>query len=129
MSINWALLLFYAWFALLGAILVWLAAILSIHFFVPKAMLRTYFRKPYFSPAEIELFTGFPFAYIRTAMFMRLAGWPESGKRRGLTAAHELAPRWFQRISRVYIRMLLLLGGLVIALLIISFITFELLGA
>lgn len=108
----------YAWFALLAAAMVCMAIAFILHFFVPKEMLRTYFREPYFSPAEIEFFTGFPFAYMRTAMFMRLAGWPSSGSKRGLTEAYKLAPAWFQILSRVFIRiyltiviLLFVLGG------------------
>ena len=82
--------------------------ILAIHFFVPKIMRQTYFKEPYFSPFEVELFTGFPYAYMRTAMMMRLAGWPDCGKKRGIPAnAHEVAPVWFQVVSRVFIRIFL----------------------
>lgn len=42
-------------------------------------------------------------------MFMRLAGWPSSGKKRGLTEAYKLAPLWFQRMSRIFIWTFLLL--------------------
>src|SRR5690625_1809112 len=51
---------------------------LAVHPFVPKAMLETYFKPPYFSRGEVVAFTGFPLGYIRTAMFMRLAGFPRS---------------------------------------------------
>ena len=95
-------------FVLFLANMMCLFFILAIHFFVPKIMQRTYFKEPYFSPTEVELFTGFPLAYMRTAMMMRLAGWPESGKKRGIPAnAHEVAPFWFQVVSRVFIRILL----------------------
>lgn len=78
-----------------------LVCIFFMHMLVPKTLLHTYFREPYFSPAEIEFFTGFPFGYIRTVMFMRLAGFPQSGKKRGLTEAYKLTPRWFQLASKI----------------------------
>lgn len=129
MSINFSLILFYAWFALISGIMAWLSAILAIHFAVPRAMLDTYFREPYFSPFEVEFFTGFPFAYMRTVMFMRLAGWPESGRKRGLTEVYKLAPPWFQLLSRVCIRILIILCSLLMLLLIISFVKFDLMDS
>lgn len=77
------------------------ACIFVMHIFVPKRLLQTFFKEPYFSLAEIELFTGFPFGYIRTVMFMRLAGFPKSGKKRGLTEAYKFAPPWFRTASKV----------------------------
>src|SRR5690554_2622396 len=92
-------------FSLFIAIFCCLIFILLIHFFVPKIMIKTYFKEPYFSPLEIKLFTGPPYAYMRTGMMMRLAGWPDCGKKRGIPAtAHEVCPVWFQVLSRVFIR-------------------------
>lgn len=78
-----------------------LACIFVMHVLVPKRLLQAYFKEPYFSPAEIEFFTGFPFGYMRTVMFMRLAGFPKSGKKRGLTEAYKLTPLWFQTASKI----------------------------
>lgn len=118
----------YLWATLLLALMAWLMVIFILHFFVPKAMLKTYFKEPHFSPAEIEFFTGFPFAYIRTVMFMRLAGWPESGEKRGLTEAYKLAPSWFRVISRILIRFLFVgsaLLGILGIFLFVGFYYFE----
>lgn len=49
-------------------------------------------------------------------MFMRLAGWPQSGKRRGLTEAYKLAPRWFQVVSKILIQFFLVGFTLLIVL-------------
>lgn len=81
---------------------------LAVHPFVPKAMLETYFKPPYFSRGEVVAFTGFPLGYIRTAMFMRLAGFPPSGKKRGLTEAYLLAPNWFRVFSRIFLTVFLI---------------------
>src|SRR5690625_7090504 len=66
---------------------------LAVHPFVPKAMLETYFKPPYFSRGEVVAFTGFPLGYIRTAMFIRLSSFSPSGKIRCLTEAYLLAPK------------------------------------
>lgn len=98
------------WYLLLMIVLiVYLAILFIVHFFVPKALLRAYFREPYFSAAEIVYFTGPPYAYIRTAMFMRLAGWPSSGRKRGITGIDEIVPPWFRLISKFMIYALLCL--------------------
>src|SRR5690554_4525653 len=98
-----------AFFILLLTSMACLVFIFIIHFFVPKVMIKTYFKEPYFSPLEIKLFTGPPYAYIRTAMMMRLAGWPDCGKKRGIPAtAHEVCPVWFQVLSRIFIRLFLI---------------------
>lgn len=118
----------YLWAALLVALIVWLVVMFVMHFFVPKRMLETYFKEPYFSRSEIAVFSALPFNYFRGIMFMRLAGWPESGKKRGLTEAHKLAPGWFRVASRILIKFfvvifaaLLILG----AFLIVAFLYFE----
>lgn len=102
--------------------------VFAVHFFVPKNMLSTYFKEPYFSPAEIEFFTGFPFAYMRTVMFMRLVGWPNSGQKRGLTDASRLAPHWFRRVSKVVIWMLLITFPLMMVLIVLQSIVYWILG-
>jgi len=80
-------------FILLIANIANLFFIFIIHFFVPKVMIETYFKEPYFSLLEIKLFTGLPYAYMRTGMMMRLAGWPDCGKNRGIpVTAHEVSP-------------------------------------
>lgn len=90
-------------------IILWVATMLCLvltfimHALVLKSLLHTYFKEPYFSPAEIGFFTGFPFGYIRTVMFMRLVAFPNSGKKRGLTSAYTLAPSWFRVISKVIV--------------------------
>lgn len=97
----------YLWAALLVALMGWLVVMFVMHFFVPKKMIETYFKEPYFSRSEIAVFSAFPFNYFRDVMFMRLAGWPESGKKRGLVDAHKLAPSWFKTVSKILIRFLM----------------------
>jgi len=103
----------YLFFILLLTSMACLVFIFIIHFFVPKVMIKTYFKEPYFSLLEIKLFTGPPYAYMRTAMMMRLAGWPDCGKNRGIpVTAHEVCPVWFQVLSRVFIRIFLTIVAL-----------------
>lgn len=98
-----------------------------MHFFVPKAMLQTYFKPPYFSSTEVEIFTGFPLGYMRTVMFMRLAGWPNSGKKRGLTEAYKLAPPWFRRASKIIVTTFVLVSTPMFVLGIFLYLSFCLL--
>jgi hypothetical protein len=119
MSLEALLIWFCIWIFLLGVGMVALIVVFCVHFFVPKQLLKAYFKPPYFSPTEIEFFTGFPFAYMRTIMFMRLAGFPKSGKRRGVGGADKMAPRWFLITSKIIISVLLgscipmfILGGI-----------------
>src|SRR5690554_2480216 len=107
----------YLFFILLLTSMACLVFIFIIHFFVPKVMIKTYFKEPYFSLLEIKLFTGPPYAYMRTAMMMRLAGWPDCGKKRGIPAtAHEICPVWFQVLSRIFIRLFLIVYILMLIL-------------
>ena len=74
--------------------------IFIMHILMPKNVLKTYFKEPYFSITEITMFTGFPFGYMRTAMFNRVLGFPSSGKKRGLENAYKLAPVWYCKASK-----------------------------
>lgn len=109
----------FYWFvlSLFIAIFCCLIFIFIFHFFVPKVMTETYFKEPYFSAFEIELFTGPPYAYMRSAMMMRLAAWPDCGKKRGIPAtAHEVCPVWFQVVSKIFILFVLTVLALLIIL-------------
>ena len=74
--------------------------IIIIHFLIPKRVLKTYFKEPYFKLAEITAFSGFPFGYIRTLMFMRLLGFPSSGKKRGLENVYKTTSVWLCNLSK-----------------------------
>jgi len=77
-----------------------LLLIFMMHFLMPRKVLETYFKEPHFSSTEITMFTGFPFGYMRTAMFMRALSFPDSGKRRGVEDAYKLAPVWYCKASK-----------------------------
>src|SRR5690554_1536518 len=118
-----------AFFILLLTSMACLIFIFIIHFFVPKVMIKTYFKEPYFSPLEIKFFTGPLYAYMRTAMLMRLAGWPDCGKNRGIpVTAHEVSPVWFQILSRVFVRTLLTVAILLVSFGIILAFAFTMFG-
>jgi len=70
-------------FVLLVGLMLSLVFIVVMHVLMPKNVLKTYFKEPYFRPGEIAMFTGFPFGYMRTAMFNRVLGFPSSGKKEG----------------------------------------------
>ncbi|VAX03506.1 hypothetical protein MNBD_GAMMA19-1683 [hydrothermal vent metagenome] len=80
-----------------------------MHFLMPRNVLKTYFKEPYFRPGEIAMLTGFPFGYIRTSMLMGILGFPASGKKRGLENAYKLAPVWYCTLSK-YITVFFVIG-------------------
>jgi hypothetical protein len=91
-------------------IIVLLIAILVMHFLLPKEILKKYFKPPYFREFECQFFSGIPYAPIRTVMFMRVIGFPNSGNVRGLTEVFLMAPHWFRLTSRFVILGLYLTG-------------------
>ncbi len=92
--------LLWIFFTTLLGLMVHLLIIFIMHVLMPRKVLRTYFKEPHFSLTEITMFTGFPFGYMRTAMFMRALGFPASGKRRGVEDAYKLAPMWYCKASK-----------------------------
>jgi hypothetical protein len=106
---------------MLGLVLVFI-----MHILMPKNVLKTYFKEPYFSVTEITLFTGIPFGYMRTTMFMRALAFPASGKRRGVENAYKLAPVWYCKVSKYFIIIFVPLAALLLLLVTIGFIRYEL---
>lgn len=92
-----------------------------LHFLLPKPILNTYFKSPYFSPAEVNTFTGFPLAYMRTFMFLRILAFPASGKKRGLTEVHKKAPRWMCRLAKWVLVLFVSTNSLLLLLLLFFF--------
>lgn len=103
-----------------------LVFILIMHVLMPKSVLKAYFKEPHFSLTEITMFTGFPFGYMRTAMFNRVLGFPASGKKRGLENAYKLAPIWYCKASKYLIIFIVPNFALVVLLSVIFFIRYEL---
>ena len=85
-----------------------------LHFLMPRNILKIYFKEPYFSSTEIIFSTGLPYCFMRTVMFLRLLGFPSSGKFGGIEKAHEMAPVWFCKIAKFSIFFVLASGGSVI---------------
>ncbi len=92
---------------------------------MPKIVLETYFKEPYFGPGEIEMFTGFPFGYMRTTMFMRALAFPASGEKRGVEEAYKIAPVWYCKASKCFLIFFIPLIVLMVLLSVIIFIRFE----
>ncbi len=74
-----------------------------MHPLMPKPVLEKYFKPPYFKAGECEIFTGIPYGFMRTLMFMRVLGFPGSGKKRGLSEAYKSAPHWYVILSRIIV--------------------------
>ena len=72
-----------------------------LHFIMPKALLEKYFQPPHFGEFERHLFTGIPYAPMRTIMFIWVIVYPRVGKKRKLTEMHKDAPRWFRIAANV----------------------------
>ena len=111
--------------ALLFSGMLGLILIFIMHILMPKKVLETYFKEPHFSITEITMFTGIPFGYMRTAMFMRALAFPASGKRRGVENAYKLAPVWYCKVSKYFIIIYVPLMALMVLLGLIVFIRFE----
>ena len=93
--------------------------IFIMHFLMPRNVLETYFKEPYFKSSEMAAFSGVPFGYVRTLMFMRILGFPSSGKKRGVENAHEIAPLWFCWFSKYTVISFLLSFSLFLLILVI----------
>ena len=93
--------------------------IIVMHFLMPKTVLDNYFKPPYFKLGECNLFTGFPYAPMRTIMLMRVLGFPHSGEKRGLTEAYKLVPPWYQFASKLVISSIFIIAVLLIIILLI----------
>ena len=103
-----------------------LVFVFIMHILMPKKVLETYFKEPHFSITEITMFTGIPFGYMRTTMFMRALAFPSSGKKRGVENAYKLAPVWYCKISKYFIIFIIPLAVLLMLLTVIGFIRYEL---
>ncbi|MCF6324154.1 MAG: hypothetical protein L3J89_07520 [Gammaproteobacteria bacterium] len=111
--------------ATLFCLMLSLVFILIMHILMPKKVLKAYFKEPYFNAGEIAMFTGFPFGYMRTAMFSRVLGFPASGKKRGLENAYQLAPVWYCKISKYFLYFFVPNLALLVISVVIVFIHFE----
>ncbi len=103
-----------------------LVFIFIMHILMPKKVLKTYFKEPYFRPGEIAMFTGIPFGYMRTSMFMRILGFPASGKKRGVENAYKLAPVWYCKLSKYFLIFFIPNFALLMVVGVIVFIRYEL---
>ncbi|EGQ8019146.1 hypothetical protein KIN38_06155 [Vibrio sp. B511a] len=93
-----------------GVIIIFLQTIFIgvMHFLMPKEVVGNYFKKPYFNEFELSLFTGWPYAFFRTLMFVRLIVQPSSGEKRKLPNISREVPKWYRYLS------ILLLGIIIV---------------
>ncbi len=68
---------------LLLGLMLSLVLIIVMHILMPKNVLKPYFKEPYFGLGGIAMFTGFPFGYMRTIIFIMVLDFPAKGKNRG----------------------------------------------
>ncbi|HHF3255082.1 TPA: hypothetical protein ACPJ2K_002300 [Vibrio alginolyticus] len=100
--------LFYT--LMMGVFVIFLQTIFIgvMHFLMPKEIVGNYFKKPYFNEFELSLFTGWPYAFFRTLMFVRLIVQPSSGEKRKLPNISREVPEWYRYLS------ILLLGIIIV---------------
>ncbi|ARP01536.1 hypothetical protein K08M3_47240 [Vibrio alginolyticus] len=93
-----------------GVIIIFLQTIFIgvMHFLMPKEIVGNYFKKPYFNEFELSLFTGWPYAFFRALMFVRLIVQPSSGEKRKLPNISREVPKWYRYLS------ILLLGIIIV---------------
>jgi len=102
-----------------------LVFILIMHILMPRKVLKAYFKEPYFNSGEIAMFTGFPFGYIRTSMFMGILAFPAKGKKRGVENAYKLAPVWYCKVSRYFLYFFVPNLVLLLLVIVVVYIHFE----
>lgn len=91
------------------------ALILTMHFLMPKDVLIKYFKPPHFKTGECQLFSGIPYAPMRTIIFMTVFAFPKKGAKRKLTKAHMLVPGWYKIASKlILIALVLTIAGILI---------------
>ncbi|GAK15541.1 LOW QUALITY PROTEIN: hypothetical protein JCM19053_843 [Vibrio sp. JCM 19053] len=93
-----------------GVIIIFLQTIFIgvMHFLMPKEIVGNYFKKTIFNEFELSLFTGWPYAFFRTLMFVRLIVQPSSGEKRKLPNISREVPKWYRYLS------ILLLGIIIV---------------
>lgn len=90
--------------------------VLIMHFLTPRTILDKYFKPPHFGEFERAMFTGIPYAPLRTYMFMSAIAYPHLGKKRRLTEVYRDTPQWFRIASKVFMVLLfVILGGIFIS--------------
>ena len=96
--------------------LIWLwfsfSLVIIIYFLISKRFLESYFTQLYFSSGEVTALSGFSLCLMRTVMFMRLLGFPLSGKKRRLESAYKTEPIRLCQFSKYSITSFALSGSL-----------------
>jgi len=119
--------IFYAYMSILGSILLLIPCVLVMQFLMPRAVLETYWREPYFRPVELALFTGV-LAPMRTFMFMWGVAFPRFGRKRNITEVHHLVPKWYRVVSAALTLWLLIALFLICASVVAIFIYAYVIG-
>ena len=101
--------------AVICTIFFFLFLVLIVHPLMPKQITEKYFKSPHFSQTECAFFSGFPFAPIRSVMFMRVIAFPRSGTKRGITGASEMAKPWLRCVSYFIVCSFIILNVIVLS--------------
>lgn len=101
MQIDFSLILVITLFSSMATTFLFVVSFVIMYPLTSKKVIEKYFRPPYFSEAFVEFYSGFPSAVYRGVMFMRLAAYPDSGKKRNLTEVYKEFPVWYRKVSKV----------------------------
>ena len=77
--------------------------VVVMHYFLPQTVLTRYFKQPHFKAFELVFLTGFPFAFMRTVMFMGVIARPSLGQKRDLTLVYQLVSKCYRVISIFFV--------------------------
>jgi hypothetical protein len=92
---------FLFYMGLLSSAFIVLPCVILMHFLMPKAVLDRYWKPPHMRSAELAFFTDTIYAPMRTVMLMWVIAFPRFGKKRGITEANTLVPRWYRAIATI----------------------------
>ncbi len=110
---------FYLVMVVFLLIVVFLLLLILMHPFMPKKIVEKYFKPPHFTKVECEFFSGFPFAPVRSLMFMRVIAFPDSGKKRNISGARELSAPWYVLVSYFIVAGIIALNVIVVSAVVI----------
>ena len=67
----------------------------------PEIILKTYFKEPHFNRGELIIYQHFPASFVRTTVFMWGCFSQRLQRGRQLKGYVEVAPAWYQKMSKI----------------------------
>ena len=83
--------------------IIWLPlASIAMLLLTPKMLVKTYFKAPHFTQAELAVFSVFPGTVLRTCAFIGATFQERLRRNRKLDGFLDLVPTWYVRAGKVY---------------------------